>query len=224
MNLKQIGGWSAIGLVLVARASAGEAWLAAYKGQPFTQAVAIPGRVECENYDRGGEGVAYHDSDAVNHGSGELNPVNGNPLNEFRLHEGVDTSYTKSGGIDDNPFNRYVSPLGSLYVGWTEPGEWLNYTVEVKTAGRYAIALPYTANGDGAISLTLDGDQPLATITIPSTNDPKEPLPWRQWHHWAKLETAAVVALPAGRHVLTLKIERHGNMNLDHLEFRPAGL
>src|SRR5580693_3276916 len=72
-----------------------------YKGMPFqdshykTAPQRIPGRVECAAYDVGGEGVAYHDSDAVNHGSGELNPANGTYLNEFRMHEGVDTSYTK---------------------------------------------------------------------------------------------------------------------------------
>src|SRR6202035_4705204 len=55
----------------------------------------IPGRVECAAYDVGGEGVAYHDSDPVNHGSGQLNPADGTYLNEFRMHDGVDTSYTK---------------------------------------------------------------------------------------------------------------------------------
>ncbi len=212
-----------ISLALPVALRASDAWLAAYRGTPFERAAVIPGKVEVENYDRGGEGVAYHDTDAANHGSGELNPANGNPLNEFRMHEGVDISYTKSGAIDDNPFDRYDPPLGSLYVGWTVPDEWLNYTVEVKTAGRFTLAIPYTSNGDGAISLTLDGDQLLATIAIPSTHDAKEPVAWRQWHHWARLDTAATVALPAGRHVLTLKIEKNGNMNLDSIDFRPAG-
>jgi hypothetical protein len=31
-----------------------------------------------------------------NHGSGELNPADGSYLNEFRIHEGVDTSYANS--------------------------------------------------------------------------------------------------------------------------------
>ncbi|HUL52192.1 MAG TPA: DUF362 domain-containing protein [Opitutaceae bacterium] len=205
----------------------GDSWLAAYRGRPFsdgnfTGPAVIPGRVECEYYDLGGEGVAYHDSDGVNRGSGLLNPVNGNPLNEFRLKEAVDISYTKAGGIDDNPLNRHQPPLGALYVGWTEPGEWLNYTVDVRRAGDYALDIPYTANGDGAISLTLDGRRRLATIRIPSTNDAKDPLAWRQWHHWARLTNAATVSLPAGRHVLTLTIEANGNMNLDLIAFRPA--
>ena len=50
-----------------------------YKGQPFSDAVykggpqVIPGRIECAYFDLGGEGIAYHDVDAINHGSGELN-------------------------------------------------------------------------------------------------------------------------------------------------------
>src|SRR5690349_2066578 len=44
----------------------------------------IPGRVLCAYYDVDGEGVAYHDSDPQNHGSGELNPADGTYLNEFR--------------------------------------------------------------------------------------------------------------------------------------------
>ena len=57
---------------------------AGYRGQPYRDAVyhggpqKIPGRVQCAYYDLGGEGVAYHDTDATNHGSGGLNPANGN--------------------------------------------------------------------------------------------------------------------------------------------------
>lgn len=177
MKLKLVGGILIGSLALPGGLQAGETWRAAYRGTPYNEAAVIPGRVECENYDRGGEGVAYHDTDAANHGSGELNPVNGNPLNEYRLHEGVDISYTKGGGIDDNPFSRYAPPLGALYVGWTEPGEWLNYTVEVKQAGRYTIALPYTANGDGAISLALDGAPPWPRSSCPPRTTTATPCP-----------------------------------------------
>jgi len=51
------------------------------KNKPFKDAVylggpqAIPGRIRCAYYDFGGEGVAYHDTDPVNHGSGKLNPA-----------------------------------------------------------------------------------------------------------------------------------------------------
>ena len=78
-----------------------QSFLGQYKGLPYQDSrysggpQKIPGKVLCAYYDLGGEGVAYHDADAKNHGSGELNPADGSYLNEFRIHEGVDTSYTK---------------------------------------------------------------------------------------------------------------------------------
>ncbi|HXP43450.1 MAG TPA: hypothetical protein VN833_24585 [Candidatus Acidoferrales bacterium] len=45
----------------------------------------MPGRILCAYYDLGSEGVAYHDSDPQNHGSGELKPAGGSYLNEFRI-------------------------------------------------------------------------------------------------------------------------------------------
>src|SRR5579872_6986489 len=122
-------------------------------GKPYQNKIQhIPGRIECEYYNEGGEGIAYHDSDAINNGSGKLNPANGTYLNEFRMNEGVDISYTKSNNIDNNPFSKPVPVLDQLYVGWTNSGEWINYSVEVKKSGIYKIATMYTANGDGAIS------------------------------------------------------------------------
>jgi hypothetical protein len=126
------------------------AFLAEYKGQPFHDnkynggPQKIPGTVMCAYYDLGGEGVAFHDADAKNNGSGALNPANGSYLNEFRMNEGVDTSYTKFGldpKIDDNQYNRIVPPSGLLYVGWTEPGEWFNLTVNVADTGDYSLDL-----------------------------------------------------------------------------------
>jgi len=32
----------------------------------------IPGKLQCEYYDFGGEGIAYHDSDTINSGSGKI--------------------------------------------------------------------------------------------------------------------------------------------------------
>jgi hypothetical protein len=101
-----------------------------YRGQSYHDYVyqdgpqTIPGRVMCTYYDLGCEGVAYHDSDAKNKGSGTLNPANGSYLNEFRMHEGVDTSYTKyHDAIGDNPFGLIHPSKNLLYVGWTDPGE-----------------------------------------------------------------------------------------------------
>src|ERR1700729_4121988 len=137
--------------------------LSQYKGLPYHDsryqggAQKIPGRVLCAYYDLGGEGVAYHDADPQNHGSGELNPADGTYLNEFRIHEGVDTSYTKFNRkpvpIDDNPFDKFVPSPDLLYVGWTEPREWFSITVDVARSGTYAADFLYTSNRGGTISI-----------------------------------------------------------------------
>jgi hypothetical protein len=82
-----------------------------------------------------------NDTDPQNHGSGELNAADGTYLNEFRIHEGVDTTYTKfdrkPDQIDDNPFDKVVPPPDLPYIGWTEPGEWFNTTVDVAQTATY---------------------------------------------------------------------------------------
>jgi len=40
--------------------------------------------------------------------------------------------------IDDNPFDKVVPPAGLLYVGWTEPGERFNVSIDVAHSGTYA--------------------------------------------------------------------------------------
>ena len=193
----------------IAKTYRGEAWKKQW----------IPGRIECEWYDHGGEGVAYHDADSINNGSGKLNPANGNFLNEFRMKEAVDISYTKSNNIDNNPYNKVEPVLDQLYVGWTQPGEWINYTVLVKEPGLYRIGLMYTANGDGAISLDIDGKQVADSLKIPTTHDDRDTVAWRQWHHWNKLDSLTAINIPKGKHLLTIHVTEHGNMNFDYLEF-----
>ena len=174
-------------------------------------------------YDEGGEGVAYHDSDAVNHGSGELNPLDGSYLHAFRVHEGVDISYVKVGrqpAVDDNPFNQVSPPAEQFYVGWTRPGEWLKYTVNVAEGAIYSVDLLYTSHQGGQVGLDLDGKTLTSPLTLTSTASPSDPLAWRQWHHWNLVKNLAAVRLPAGVHVLTLRILTEGEMNLAYFNFR----
>jgi hypothetical protein len=73
--------------------------------RPFTNAlVNVPGTVEAENFDIGGEGISYHDSDAVHQGD------------NYRSDTAVDIG---AGG--SNGFN----------VGWTRAGEWLDYGINL---------------------------------------------------------------------------------------------
>ena len=200
-----------------------------YRGKPFHDSVyhggaqKIPGRVQCAYYDLGGEGVAYHDTDAINKGSGVLNPADGTYMNQFRMNEGVDTSYTKFRRdvlIDDSPYDLVVPPENQLYVGWTDPGEWFKMTVEVARAETYTMDLLYTSNGGGAISLDLDGEKLTGPLEIVSTKNDADPVAWRQWHHWNVMKDLAVASLPKGKHVLTVHILTNGNMNLAYFDFK----
>ena len=212
-------------------------FLSQYKGVPYHDsryqggAQAIPGTVHCAYYDLGGEGVAYHDSDAKNNGSGALNPADGSYLHEFRMSEGVDTSFTKFGQtpqIDDNPFDKVTPEANLLYVGWTEPGEWFNMTVDATEAGDYAADLLYTSNRGGTISLSVNGaavngQAGSGAVYVDSTFDAADPVAWRQWHHWNMAKGIARVHLAKGRNVLTVHILTGGNINLAWLDFKKVG-
>ena len=201
-------------------------FLKRYNGTPYEDTrhsggpQKIPGKVECAYYDRGGDGVAYHDTDARNNGSGALNPADGTYLNEFRKDEAVDISYTKfHDEIDNSPYDVVQPPENQLYVGWTEPGEWFNLTVETAHAGVYNADLLYTARLGGTISLDVNGE-PAAELKIQSTFNDADPIAWRQWHHWNLAKKIAGVRLPAGKSVITVHIVSEGNMNLAYFDFR----
>lgn len=81
--------------------------------QLFTgQALAIPGKVEAENFDIGEDGLTYHDSDSKN------------VTSDLRPNEPID--------IYDLGNNKY-------YVIDNYPGEWLEYTVKVAQKGTYDV-------------------------------------------------------------------------------------
>lgn len=204
-------------------------YLKNYKGTPYQDshyqggAQKIPGRVECAYYDRGGEGVAYHDTDSKNNGSGGLNPADGTYFNQFRMDEGVDISYTKfHDQIDNSPYNVILPPENQLYVGWTAPGEWFNITVQVAHAGLYRADLLYTSNRGGTISMDVNGEDATGPVTIASTFNASDPIAWRQWHHWNIMPGILKVRLPAGKNILTVHILTEGNMNLAYFDFKEA--
>jgi len=207
-----------------------QSFVSQYKGLPYGDAhyqdgpQRIPGRVLCAYYDLGGEGVAYHDTDPQNHGSGELNPADGTYLNEFRIHEGVDTSYTKFDRkptpVDDNPFEKIVPPRDLLYVGWTEPGEWFSITVDAAHEGTYAADFLYTSNRGGAVSIDLNRKDATGPLQVESTFDPADSVAWRQWHHWNLRRTFFKIRLAKGRNLLTVHILAGGNMNLAYFDFK----
>ncbi len=106
-----------------------------YKGN----ATELPGTLQCENFDVGGEGVTYHDTDTKNEGG---------------------TSYRLGIGVD------IVTGNGGYAIGYTSAGEWLEYTVDVKEAGVYAYdAYVSAASANASISLALATDDGSKALT-----------------------------------------------------------
>jgi hypothetical protein len=198
-----------------------------YKGIPYSNNVyksgpqSIPGKLQCEYYDFGGEGIAYHDDDSINSGSGRLNPADGSYLNEFRLNEPVDISYTKfrDPPIDNTSYNLAQPEKDQLYIGWTKPGEWTKYTVNVTEAGTYILGLMYTSNKDGIISIAVNDKVVTGEIIVPNTFVEADSIAWRQWHHWNYLGNMAKIELKKGLQTITLHTVDIGNMNYDYISF-----
>jgi len=199
-----------------------------YRGTPYTDSVykkgaqIIPGKLQCEYFDFGGEGIAYHDNDSINSGSGHLNPSDGSYLNEFRIREAVDISYTKfrEPAIDNNSFNFVEPEKDQLYVGWTSPGEWTKYTINVEAAGSYKLGLMYTSNQNGIISFSLNDVDITGPISVPSTFVPADSVAWRQWHHWNYIDNIANVHLKKGLQTFTIHTVEIGQMNYDYINFQ----
>jgi hypothetical protein len=198
-----------------------------YKGTPYSDNLYkggpqdIPGKLQCEYYDFGGEGIAFHDSDTINSGSGRLNPADGSYLNEFRKNEAPDISFTKfrEPPVDNNAFNFVEPQKDQLYLGWTQPGEWTKYSIYVEKSGTYKLGIMFTSNQNGKISLAVNGKDATGPISIPSTYVKADTVAWRQWHHWNYIDNLRQIKLEKGLQIITLNTVETGQMNYDYINF-----
>lgn len=198
-----------------------------YQGSPFINSIykngaqIIPGRLLCAFYDLGGEGIAYHDLDTINSGSGKLNKADGSYLNEFRINEAVDISYTKfrNPPIDNTIYNFVQPEKDQFYVGWTRPGEWIKYSIQVVEDGNYTLGIMFTSNKEGKISFSINDKDVSGLITIPSTYVAADTVAWRQWHHWNYLDKIATLHLKIGIQTFTIHTVERGDMNYNYINF-----
>ncbi|HEY1011192.1 MAG TPA: carbohydrate-binding protein, partial [Herpetosiphonaceae bacterium] len=111
-----------------------------YGGSPR----AVPGTIQAEDFDEGGEGVAFHDTDAFNSGT------------QYRA-TGVDVESAGDAG-------------GGYDVGWISAGEWLEYTVNVPAAGAYLLTARVAAPGaSGSFRLEANGLDISGVVAVPAT-------------------------------------------------------
>jgi hypothetical protein len=112
---------------------------------PYGQfAPSVPGTIQAENYDVGGEGIAYHDTTAGNSGG------------VYRSDD-VDIETCSEGSYD---------------VTGIDTGEWLEYTVKVKIYGLYDLEVRTASVGSGgSFHVEFDGADVTGSVNVPATGD-----------------------------------------------------
>ena len=148
------------------------------KREPFTggKPTAIPGTIQAEYYDKGGESAAYHDNDSQNQG---------------------DANYRSSEGVD------IVNGNGGRALGYTSTGEWVEYTIDVQEAGNYSFKATVSSgvnNSGFSINLNKNGKiTKLADIRVPQTGS-------NSWDTYRVVEGTLSQPLEAGEQILRIVI------------------
>jgi hypothetical protein len=143
-----------------------------YGGTP----AAVPGVFQAENFDEGGQGVAYFDTTA------------GNSRGAYRT-----TDVDIEGSTDTG---------GGFNIAKTRAGEWLQYTVNVATAGTYRLEARVASAGAGSqFRVTVDGAAVTGDVAVPNTGG------WQTW----QTVTAGNVQLSAGQHVVRVLLAVEGS-------------
>ena len=133
----------------------GEPWTipASYVSSFLT---GTPLTIQAENFDTGGEGVAYHELTTTNLGG------------QYRTNEAVDIETTTDTG-------------GGYDVTGTAAGEWIEYTLRIQVPGYYNLSLRYAAPSNGcAVQVTGSrqdeiglSDNETGVWSLPSTGHPR---------------------------------------------------
>ncbi len=110
-----------------------------FTGTPYP----VPGQIEAENFDNGGEGVAYHDLTLGNQGGA------------YRTDIDVDI---------------VAPPTGGYVVNGFQTGEWLKYTISVAQTGTYRIdALVSSEFTTSRWHADVDGVNVTGSVSVPNT-------------------------------------------------------
>jgi hypothetical protein len=120
-------------------------WIEFTTAEPASGGIAykqlsIPGTIQAEDYDLGGQNVGYYDT------------TSGNSGGAYR-HDDVDIE--SSGGVTN--------------VGWIREGEWLTYTADVAASGQYTLTARVASPNSGRTILVLVDGASVATIGVPRT-------------------------------------------------------
>lgn len=131
------------------------------------------------DFDFGGEGYAFHDSDSENRVGND---------DYRRDHGDVKSTPVEIEGYGNN-------------IGYTAAGEWLIYTVDVVDPGIYAIDVSISANGtSGKFFIEVDGENISGSVSIPDNGS------WNDWR-WFPDDNSISTYLSSGKHKVRYFIE-----------------
>ena len=106
--------------------------------EPFKgSAIAIPGKVEIEDFDKPGQGKSEDGTDNASYGD------------DYDNHG--DSDYRKDTGVD-----LYKKATG-IAAGYNNTGDWLEWTVNIAEAGDYTAVASVATEGTGSFTLSIDG-------------------------------------------------------------------
>ena len=141
--------------------------------------------IDFENYDVGGAGKAYYDMDTKNQGG------------EYR-EDRVDIVKNGDG----------------FAVGYTQKGEWLEYTVNVQAGGKLPFELSYASGMDNTgVRLFMDDEPITDTLALAGTGD---------FDSYGAFKGTTTKELTTGEHVLKVLVTSD-YVNLDWIAFGEIG-
>ena len=148
---------------------------------PFKgEAIAIPGKIEAEDFDI--PGVGRNEDGTSNDSYGDDSENHG------------DSDYRKGTGVD-----LYKKATG-VVVGYNSEGDWLEWTVNVKEEGDYTMFAAVAAAGStSSFQLSLDGKDLTGVVSVPAATSGEE-----NYDDYNKV--SANVTLPAGKHILRMDV------------------
>ena len=147
------------------------------KRVPFKgTATEMPGIIEAEDFDQGGEGLSFHDSDTNDEGDANYRSDN----------EGLDL----------------VKGNGGTAIGYTAKNEWTEYSVRVTQAGEYSFEATCSngSNSNGGFTIsTVKGTTitQIAKVTVTATGG---------WNTYKVMKGKITRKLTEGEHILRFTI------------------
>lgn len=154
----------------------------------------IPGKIFATEYDLGKMGIAYEDKDFINLWVSD-------PSKRSEWNSG---NQMRNDGVDI-----YKSEDNEYYVGKTETGEWLQYTITSKSDKAYTFDIKYSSENDTKIRIEDASGKQIATVAMKSTGGNE---------NWQTV-SAKGINLRKGENKIRIYFENNG-VNLKYFEVK----